>query len=127
MENFDLIIIGGGRAAGLATAAAQEGKKVALIERYKLGGTCPNRGCVPSKLLIGYAEAARRVREASRHHINATINGIDRQKMFDEVSEWIAGVDPRYESRFPDGVTLYRGTASFLSNNEVVVKDADGG
>ena len=126
MENFDLIIIGGGRAAGLATAAANEGKTVALIERDKLGGTCPNRGCVPSKLLIGYAEAARRVREASRHHIDATINSIDRQKMFDEVSEWIAGVDPRYESRLPDGVTLYRGTASFLSNNEISVTNKSG-
>ena len=109
MEKFDLIIIGGGRASGLAIAAAQEGKKVALIERNTLGGTCPNRGCVPSKLLIGYAEAARRVREASRHHIDATINGIDRQKMFDEVAEWISGVDPRYESRLPANITLYRG------------------
>ena len=121
MKKFDLIIIGGGRASALAIAAAQEGKKVALIERDKLGGTCPNRGCVPSKLLIGYAEAARRVREASRHHIDATIHSIDRQKMFDEVSEWIAGVDPRYESRIPDNVTLYRGSAAFLSNHEVSI------
>ena len=99
---------------------------MALIERDKLGGTCPNRGCVPSKLLIGYAEAARRVREASRHHIDATINGIDRQKMFDEVSEWIAGVDPRYESRLQDNVTLYRGTVSFLSNNEISITNQGG-
>lgn len=126
MQQFDLIIIGGGRASGLATAAANAGKKVALIEQDKLGGTCPNRGCVPSKLLIGYAEAARRVREAKRHHIDATITSIDRQKMFDEVAEWIAGVDPRYESRFPENVTLFRGKASFLANKEVLVSDSHG-
>jgi len=58
-ETFDLLIIGGGRASALAIASAQAGKKVVLIERDKLGGACPNKGCVPSKLLIGFAEAAR--------------------------------------------------------------------
>ena len=52
MKEFDLIIIGGGRASNLALKAANKNKKVALIEKSKLGGTCPNRGCVPSKLLI---------------------------------------------------------------------------
>jgi mycothione reductase len=70
-ETFDLIVVGGGRASGLAIAAAQSGLKTALVERDKLGGACPNRGCVPSKLLIGFAEAANRVREADRHFIDA--------------------------------------------------------
>ena len=65
-ETFDLIVVGGGRASGLAIAAAQSGLKTVLVERDKLGGACPNRGCVPSKLLIGFAEAANRVREAER-------------------------------------------------------------
>ena len=73
MHTHDLIIIGGGRAATLAVAAGKAGKRVALIERDRLGGTCPNRGCVPSKLLIGYGEAARRVREAKNHFIEAEI------------------------------------------------------
>jgi mycothione reductase len=46
--------------------------------------------------------------------------------MFDEVSEWIAGVDPRYESRLQDNVTLYRGTVSFLSNNEISITNQGG-
>lgn len=46
MKKFDFIIIGGGRATGLANAAAKAGQNVALIENDKLGGTCPNRGCV---------------------------------------------------------------------------------
>lgn len=41
-ESFDLIVIGGGRAAGLAVAAAKAGWKTAIIERDKLGGACPN-------------------------------------------------------------------------------------
>jgi dihydrolipoamide dehydrogenase len=69
--SFDLIVVGGGRAANLALAASKSGLKTALVEREKLDGTCPNRGCVPSKLLIGFAEAARHVREADRHFIDA--------------------------------------------------------
>ena len=69
-EQYDLIILGGGRASTLAIAAAKAGKKVALVERDKLGGACPNRGCVPSKLLIGFAEAARQAALQTRDAIN---------------------------------------------------------
>jgi len=121
MKQYDIIVIGGGRAATLAQKAAEAGKSVALIERDRLGGTCPNRGCVPSKLLIGYADVARRIREASRHHISATIDAIDTQQIFADLNHWIEAVDPRYESRFPENLTLYRGEGTFLSNNTVTV------
>ncbi len=119
--HYDLIIIGGGRASGLAIAAAKAGKKVALIEKDLLGGTCPNRGCVPSKLLLGYAEAAQRVREAGLHHIEASINEIDVAQVFKETNEWSSQVDSRYESRLPDNVTLYRGAGSFRDDHTVEV------
>ncbi len=125
-KSFDIIIVGGGRAADLANVAANAGKTVALIERDRLGGTCPNRGCVPSKLLIGHSEVARRVREAGRHHIDATLHGIDSQKIFDEVNAWIASVDGRYESRMPEKATLYRGHGKFLSNKVVAVENLQG-
>ena len=76
-ESFDLIVVGGGRASGLAIAAGKAGLKTALIERDRLGGACPNRGCVPSKLLIGFAEAANHVREAGRHFIDARLFKIE--------------------------------------------------
>ena len=82
IEQYDLIILGGGRASNLAIAAAKAGRKVALIERDRLGGACPNRGCVPSKLLIGFAEAARHVRHADRHFVDADFKGIDTKRLF---------------------------------------------
>ena len=117
MKTYDLIIIGGGRASGLAVAAAKAGKKVALIERDRLGGACPNRGCVPSKLLIGYAETARRIREADRHFIKASLDEIDIEKIFRETNNFSEGVDSRYEHRLPEGATLYRGVGKFLDNH----------
>lgn len=115
IETFDLIVLGGGRASTLALAAAQAGKKVALIERDKLGGACPNRGCVPSKLLIGFAEAARSVREADRHFTEATYHSTDARAVFDSVNNWLSKVDERYEGRVESaGATLIRGTGRFV-------------
>lgn len=123
MKQYDLIIIGGGRASGLAIAAAKKGQSVALIERDRLGGTCPNTGCVPSKLLIGYAETARRVREAGRHFIKASIESIDLDRIFQEVGDYVKGVDPRYQDRVSDveGLDLYRGHGKFVDNKVVEV------
>jgi len=123
MKHYDLIIIGAGRAANLAIKASKLGKKVAIIEKSKLGGTCPNRGCVPSKLLIGYAHVARAVKESSRHFIDSTINDIDVKKIFEETNSYISKVDPRYESRFDENVTLYRGEAHFIENKTIEVDD----
>ncbi|MFT5836815.1 MAG: mycothione reductase [Candidatus Azotimanducaceae bacterium] len=120
-EQYDLIILGGGRASTLAIAAAQAGKKVALIERDRLGGACPNRGCVPSKLLIGFAEAARNIRHADRHFIDAEFKGIDAKRLFNSVDEWIDGVDGRYQGRVEkSGATLIRGEGHFTGSKMIV-------
>ena len=119
-EQFDLIILGGGRASTLAIAAAQAGKKVALIERDKLGGACPNRGCVPSKLLIGFAESARHARHADRHFSDVTYHSTDAQAVFDSVNDWVSGVDGRYEGRVEAaGVTLIRGEGRFIGHKTI--------
>jgi mycothione reductase len=121
MKEYDLIVIGGGRAANLAFAVGAAGKRVALIEQDRLGGTCPNRGCVPSKILVGFAEAARSVREADRHFITAKIDQIDVERMIAETNAWIESVDGRYEGRLPEGADLYRGTGRFVADHEVEV------
>lgn len=120
MENYDLIVLGGGRAAGLAIAASKAGWKTALIERDRLGGTCPNRGCVPSKLLIGFADAARHVREAGRHFINSSYHGADLGKIFASVNDYVSGVDGRYQTRVDlADVTLVRGEGRFIGHKQI--------
>ncbi|MEH6457642.1 MAG: FAD-dependent oxidoreductase [Cocleimonas sp.] len=121
MKTYDLIILGGGRSSVMAVEVANSGKKVALIEKDKLGGSCPNRGCVPSKLLIGYAEVARKVREASEHFIEADIKSIDVARMFRETNDWSAQVDARYESRHPESLDLYRGHGTFIDDHTIEV------
>ena len=124
MDTYDLIAIGGGRASALAIAAAKAGWRTALIEKDKLGGTCPNRGCVPSKLLIGFSEVARTLREAENHFIDAQLNGIDLPRLFDSVSQWTAGVDGRYEGRIKDaGVELIRAEGRFIGPKTIQAGD----
>lgn len=122
IEKFDLIVLGGGRATNLAIAAGKAGWNVALIERDRLGGTCPNRGCVPSKLLIGFADAARHVKEAGRHFIDAEYKSTDLKKIFDSVNDYVSGVDGRYEGRVEDAnVKLIRGEGRFIGTKQIEV------
>jgi dihydrolipoamide dehydrogenase len=62
-QQFDLLILGGGMSYVGAIRAAQLGMKVGLIERDLLGGTCLNRGCIPSKALLETADLLHRVQE----------------------------------------------------------------
>src|SRR5256885_15078994 len=73
-EQFDVVIIGGGT-AGLVTASgcARLGRKVALIEREKLGGDCLWTGCVPTKALVASARLAHAMQ-------NADSFGLERQE-----------------------------------------------
>lgn len=66
MEKFDLIIIGSGAGLDVATAAAEKGLKVAIIEKSKLGGTCLNGGSIPSKLLIYSAKRMEIIKKAEK-------------------------------------------------------------
>ena len=85
-QKYDLIVIGGGRASNLAIKAGNKGERVALIERDALGGTCPNRGCVPSKLLIGYADVAHHIHQSKRFFIDAETKSIDVKQIFAETN-----------------------------------------
>ena len=114
-EAFDIAIIGGGP-GGYSTAlrAAELGKRVAMIERdATLGGTCLNRGCIPSKALISATHAIDSIRHAGELGISATINGIDygtlhdyKKRIVDTMTQGLAGLLAHR------GVTVFRGVAS---------------
>ena len=76
--HYDIVILGGG-SGGYACAlrAAEFGKRVALIEKDKVGGTCPHRGCIPTKALLHAAEVADSSRESEKFGIRTTFEGIE--------------------------------------------------
>jgi mycothione reductase len=86
-EKFDLIVIGSGSGLDVANAAAtQHGLKVAIIEKDKMGGTCLNRGCIPSKLLIHSADVAEVIKNAGIFGIKVDGFSVDFEKIVERVN-----------------------------------------
>jgi dihydrolipoamide dehydrogenase len=78
MKNYDVVVLGAGDVGlGIAFKAQAEGYKVALIDKGKVGGTCLNYGCVPSKTLIYTADRIREIQEAEKLGIHTQISEID--------------------------------------------------
>lgn len=81
MQEFDLIVIGSGSGLDVANAAAQQGLRVAIIEKDRMGGTCLNRGCIPSKLLIHSADVAEIIKSAAQFGIHVDRFSVDFEKI----------------------------------------------
>ena len=76
-EKFDVMVVGGGTGRDLVLAAEEQRLRVALIEKGPLGGTCHNRGCMPSKMLIQSSEVAETSRSGERFGVRSRIEKID--------------------------------------------------
>jgi mycothione reductase len=115
MIDYDLVIVGAG-SGNLLPTAGLEGLRVAIIERDRFGGTCLNRGCVPSKMLVYAADVAETVRHAGRYGIRAELILADWPAIRDRV---FARIDPMSEEavafRRQCGVDVYRGEARFVA------------
>ena len=126
---YDLIVIGGGPAGYVgAIRAAQLGKSVVCVERDRVGGTCLNWGCIPTKALLKNAEAYRIVTDRARE-FGMTVEGVsvDWSEVIGrsrKVSDRLAGgVGFLFKKNKVDSVT---GEASIISPGKVEVKAADG-
>lgn len=124
---YDIVIIGGGPGGYVgAIVAAQHGFKVALVERDSLGGTCLNRGCIPTK---SWVQDSRLYQQAAASPV---LNGAD-QISFDAsrmlsrkeqvVSTLVGGVTGLLKS---NGVDVYAGTGQLISAGKIRVKGKDG-
>src|SRR3989338_2656795 len=77
MEHFDVIVIGAGSGLNISSAAAQKGLKTAIVESGPMGGTCLNRGCIPSKMIIHAADVAEEIKRAKLFGLKASLSGIN--------------------------------------------------
>jgi len=123
VTDYDVLVVGGGTGNNVAAAAADAGLETALIEEGELGGTCLNRGCNPSKMLIQAANAVQGVRDAGRFHVDASLAGVDWPAVVDEMDETLGGIAEGMEAdyRETDTLTLYRDHATFVDDRTVSV------
>ncbi|MFC6722296.1 dihydrolipoyl dehydrogenase [Halobacteriaceae bacterium SHR40] len=123
MSEYDLLVIGGGTGNNVAAAGADAGLDTALVEKGKLGGTCLNRGCNPSKMVIQAANAVNNVRDAEKFHTEATLGETDYAAIIDEMDEVLGGIADGMEERYreKENLTLYKDHAEFVDERTVVV------
>ena len=124
-QHYDLIAIGGG-SGGLAVAenAALLGKKVAVIEASRIGGTCVNNGCVPKKVMWYAAHLAHAVDDANAFGVPALRGQTDWTKLVTAREQYIENIN-RYWNGYVDdsGIDRIHGYARFIDARTVEVND----
>ncbi len=115
MTDYDLVIVGAG-SGNMLPSKELDGMRVAIVERDRFGGTCLNRGCLPSKMLVHTADVAETVRHAGRFGIRAELVGADwpaiRDRVFSRIDQ---ASEHAVEFRRRSGVDVYVGEARFVA------------
>ncbi len=123
VNRFDLIIVGSG--SGNAIPADLADWRIAIVERDVFGGTCLNRGCIPSKMFVLPADVAEEARHSERLGIDVRFHGADwvaiRDRVFGRIDPIAAG-GRDYRATGSPNVTLIEGTARFVSDKVLDVE-----
>ncbi len=118
MERFDVLVVGTGSGMLIASVAVESGFRVAVVDNGPMGGTCINRGCVPSKMLIYPADVATTIRQAGKIGVNATINSIDFGNIMSRMHKLVkedTGMQAQAVEATPE-MKWYKGTGEFTED-----------
>lgn len=124
MKKFDLIVIGSGSGLDVAnTAAIEKGFKVAIFEKDKLGGTCLNRGCIPSKLLIHSADIIEIIKKADVFGITVKDYTIDFQQIVNRVNKIVntESIEIKKGLRASKNPQLFLQECKFIGEKKILI------
>ena len=123
MKSFDLIVIGSGSGLEVSSAAADRGLSVAVIEPGPFGGTCLNRGCIPSKMLIHSADVIETVRNAGRFGIKTEVTAVDWKAIVERVTSMVDSDALAVEqgNREAPNITVFKGSGRFVGHKALEV------
>jgi mycothione reductase len=126
MKHYDVVVIGAGD-VGLSVSfkASAQGSKVALIDKGKVGGTCINTGCVPSKTLIHTADRIIEIREAARLGVRTQILDIDFGAVMERMRKAVTGGREGIQRAIDqtENLDLVRGEGRFIDERTLTVGD----
>ena len=127
-EHFEYAIVGGGKAGKtLAAKMATAGRRVIMIEKGMIGGTCINVACIPTKTLVKSAKAVELARRASLFGLRLTFDGVDPVGVRGRKRAVVAEMVKRNQGNFDrSGMTLVIGTASFTAPRALRIVMPDG-
>lgn len=127
MHNYDFIVIGAG-SGGIAAAnrAAENGAKVAIIEKNLLGGTCVNVGCVPKKIMWLASQRAAQINHAPEFGFVPCNPSIHWKTLVQRRQAYIERLHGLYKNKLQkNGITLIHGEARFKNDHSVTVANQD--
>ena len=124
MTEFDIAVIGAGPGGYVAAIrAAQKGACVCIVERDKVGGTCLNRGCIPTKALFSSANLLKKIRASQEHgirvgEVEVDFEQTDRRKN-EVVAKLVGGVEQLLKA---NGVEIFRGQAALEGPGKIRIQ-----
>jgi len=127
MQEYDFLVIGSGSGLDVANAMAGRGNSVAIVEEGRLGGTCLNRGCIPSKKLLYHADVMETIERAGDFDIDAEVTDVDFAEIVRNVTDDVAGSSDsiRRGLTASDAHDLFSGTGRFVDDRTVEIVDGD--
>src|SRR5579864_3885906 len=127
-EEFDLVILGGGTGSTLAAwTSASEGKRVAVVDRKYIGGSCPNIACLPSKNIIYSAKVASYFRRSKEFGITCDGFAIDMTGVRERKRRMVRGLNDMYMGNYRStGAEFILGTGRFVAPRTLEVALRDG-
>jgi dihydrolipoamide dehydrogenase len=127
MRKFDLIVIGSGSGLEVSADVSDAGQSVAIIEEGPFGGTCLNRGCIPSKMLIHCADVMQTIQNAAAFGIQAKVESIDWpfivKRAFEEVDADAAMIE--WGNRNAENVEVFKGRGRFTGPKSMAIQGYD--
>lgn len=127
MDKVDFLVIGSGSGLDVANAATNRGQSVAVVEKGPLGGTCLNRGCIPSKMLLYHADVLETVERAGEFNIDAEVTDVEFSEIVREVNEDVESDSEsiRRGLRSSSQHELYEGEGKFVDERTVEIVSGD--
>lgn len=128
MNQYDIVIVGAGPGGYIAAEeAARLGKKVAVVEKNKIGGTCLNVGCIPSKTYLEHAHWIHTIEKAQHYGMDTTINSIDFRSLWNRKNKVVTSLQNGIISTFKslkidyiEGEAVYQDGSTLQVNHQTI-------
>lgn len=128
MQQYDLVIVGAGSGNSIIGPAIDDWS-VAMVEEWDFGGTCLNRGCIPTKMFVHTADIVQSIGHAARFGVDAHLDGVRWRDIRDRVYERIDPIatgGERYRTFECPNVTVHAGRGRFVGERRLEVTSPDG-
>ncbi len=118
MNQYDMLVLGSGAGANVASDAYEQGMTVAIVDNDRFGGTCLNRGCIPTKILTYVADLIVEIRNADRVNLKARVEEVDFKALMERMRHETWDESEEMERSFGKvkGYDFYKGTGEFIAS-----------